>query len=93
MRQVKVHEAKTNLSKLLAAVEAGEEIVIARGKKPIVRLVAVVCENPQEIAEKRSRILGCMKGEFSEADLEEALRPLPDDIVDLMENGPIFPED
>ncbi len=35
---VNVHEAKTNLSRLLARVEAGEEIVIARGGKPIARL-------------------------------------------------------
>lgn len=35
---VNVHEAKTNLSRLLARVEAGEEIVIARGGKPVARL-------------------------------------------------------
>jgi prevent-host-death family protein len=38
-RVVKVHEAKTNLSALLAAVEAGEEVVIARGDTPVARLV------------------------------------------------------
>jgi prevent-host-death family protein len=36
--QVNVHEAKTHLSELLARVEAGEEIVIARAGRPIVRL-------------------------------------------------------
>lgn len=36
---VNVHEAKTNLSKLLARVEAGEEIVIARAGQPIAKLV------------------------------------------------------
>ena len=35
-----VHEAKTQLSRLLARVEAGEEIVIARGDVPVARLVA-----------------------------------------------------
>lgn len=39
MTTVNVHEAKTTLSRLLARVEAGEEIVIARGGKPIARLV------------------------------------------------------
>lgn len=39
MRQVNVHEAKTHLSKLLAQVEDGEEIVIARAGKPVARLV------------------------------------------------------
>lgn len=38
MTTVNVHEAKTNLSRLLARVEAGEQIVIARGGKPIARL-------------------------------------------------------
>jgi prevent-host-death family protein len=41
MAQVNVHEAKTQLSKLLARVEAGEEIVIARDGKPLARLVPV----------------------------------------------------
>ena len=34
-----VHEAKTHLSRLLEAVEAGEDVVIARAGKPIARLV------------------------------------------------------
>ena len=37
--QVNVHEAKTQLSKLLQRVAAGEEIVIARAGRPIARLV------------------------------------------------------
>lgn len=38
---VKVGEAKTRLSELLAKVEAGEEVVIARGHEPIARLTRV----------------------------------------------------
>jgi prevent-host-death family protein len=38
---VKVHEAKTNLSKLIARARRGEEVVIARGKTPVVRLVPI----------------------------------------------------
>ena len=34
-----MHEAKTHLSRLLRRVAAGEEIVIARGGKPVARLV------------------------------------------------------
>ena len=41
MMTVTIHEAKTNLSKLIAAVLAGEDVVVARGKEPVVRLVAV----------------------------------------------------
>ncbi|MGN6444483.1 type II toxin-antitoxin system Phd/YefM family antitoxin [Amnibacterium sp.] len=36
---VDVHEAKTGLSKLIAKVEAGEQVVIARAGKPVVELV------------------------------------------------------
>lgn len=39
MTKVKIHEAKTNLSKLIAKVEAGEEVVICRGDKEVARLV------------------------------------------------------
>ena len=39
MVTVNVHEAKTHLSRLLAQVEAGEDVVIARRGKPVARLV------------------------------------------------------
>lgn len=41
MSIVTIHAAKTHLSKLLARVEAGEEIVIARGGTPIARLTPI----------------------------------------------------
>ena len=39
MATVNVHEAKTHLSRLLARVEAGEEVIIARGTQEIAKLV------------------------------------------------------
>lgn len=39
--QVNIHDAKTRLSSLVARAEAGEEIIIARANKPVVRLVPV----------------------------------------------------
>lgn len=39
--EVNVHHAKIHLSKLIAAVESGEEVIIARAGKPAVRLVMV----------------------------------------------------
>ena len=39
MTEVNVHEAKTHLSRLLARVEAGEEVLISRAGQPIARLV------------------------------------------------------
>jgi prevent-host-death family protein len=38
-RPVTIHEAKTHLSRLIAEVEAGREIVIARGSTPVVKIV------------------------------------------------------
>jgi len=53
--QVNVHEAKTQLSRLLARVAAGEEVVIAKAGTPVARLVPV--EQP-----KKKRELGFLKG-------------------------------
>lgn len=39
MIEVNIHEAKTHLSRLLARVAAGEEVVIAKAGKPLARLV------------------------------------------------------
>jgi antitoxin (DNA-binding transcriptional repressor) of toxin-antitoxin stability system len=41
VRTVTVHVAKTQLSRLIEAALAGEEVVIAKGDKPVVRLVAI----------------------------------------------------
>ena len=47
MTKVNVHEAKTNLSKLLEKAMNGEEVVIAKAGKPMVRLVPVESEPVQ----------------------------------------------
>jgi prevent-host-death family protein len=78
MKTVNIHEAKTNLSALIAAAEAGEEVVIARANKPVVKLVAV---KPKPV----QRIPGLHKGEFYMADDFDA--PLPDEF--WLGNGPI----
>jgi len=36
---VTIHQAKTHLSRLLQQVEAGEEVVVCRGKLPVARIV------------------------------------------------------
>ncbi len=57
MKIVNVHEAKAHLSEYLAAVERGEEIIIARRNKPVAKLVRVEPEKP-----KKRRPLGLAKG-------------------------------
>jgi prevent-host-death family protein len=44
---VTVQEAKTHLSRLLRRVEAGEEVVIRRGREPVAKLVRVAPEHDQ----------------------------------------------
>jgi prevent-host-death family protein len=61
MEQVNVHVAKTQLSRLLARVEQGEEIVIARDGKPVAKLVP---HRP----ERQPREPGWMKGKIWIAD-------------------------
>src|SRR5215469_6558354 len=52
--EVNVHHAKTHLSKLIAAVESGEEVIIARAGKPAVKLVIVA----PPIRKSRKHLLG-----------------------------------
>jgi prevent-host-death family protein len=58
---VTVHQAKTNLSDLLRRVEAGEEIVIARGNKPVAVLKSY---DREELARKRRGGEGAWDGKI-----------------------------
>jgi prevent-host-death family protein len=71
MKTVNVHEAKTHLSRLLGEVEDGEVIVIARGGKPVARLV--------RFDDEQGRLLGRDAGLFTVPDNFDD--PLPDDIL------------
>ncbi len=71
-----VHAAKTNLSKLLERAEAGDEVVIARGQTPVVRLTLVNHVAPH-------RQFGAMRGR---AKVTRAFfEPLPADELDRWE--------
>ena len=69
MPVVNVHEAKTHLSRLLAQVETGEEIIIARNGTPVARLVR--CKK------RGKRQFGTMKG-LIELD-DSSFDPLPEE--------------
>ena len=66
---VNMHAAKTSLSKLIARVEQGEEIVIARNGRPVARLVPIAKQD-------RAAAFGSMRGKIWIADDFDA--PLPD---------------
>jgi prevent-host-death family protein len=70
MKVVNVHAAKTHLSRLIEEACAGEDVVIARGAKPVVRLVPV-----HKTEAKRE--FGALKGRLVVAD--EFFEPLPED--------------
>lgn len=75
MVSVGVHEAKTHLSRLLARVSAGEEVVITRSGVPVAKLVAVERSGKRRLGQDRGRFT--IPPDFDD--------PLPDEILDLFE--------
>lgn len=49
MKSVSIHEAKTNLSRLVARAAKGEPFVIAKAGKPLVKVVALDTPSPGEV--------------------------------------------
>jgi prevent-host-death family protein len=78
MAIVNMHEAKTNLSRLVERAERGEEVLIARNGKPVAKLVPVEPE-----VKPAQRELGFMRG----------LIKLPDDFDVDPEFEALFNED
>ena len=75
MEKVNIHEAKTNLSRLVDEVTAGAEIVIAKAGKPVAKLVP--------IGRSRVRKPGFLKGRIKIAADFDA--PLPSELLDAFE--------
>ena len=70
MAEIKIHAAKTNLSKLIARAQAGEDIVILNGNRPVARLVPVA-------KSAATRRFGAYKGQLAVP--ESFFDPLPDE--------------
>ncbi|HWF01323.1 MAG TPA: type II toxin-antitoxin system Phd/YefM family antitoxin [Caulobacteraceae bacterium] len=76
MTVVNVHAAKTHFSRLLEAVAAGEEVVIAKAGKPVAKLVG--------LAPSGKRRLGGLAGKaVIPADFDA---PLPEAVLDAFES-------
>ena len=71
-----IHEAKTNLSRLIEQAERGEEVVIARGKNAVVRLVPIGKPSGK-------RPIGLLKGKYKIA--PDFFDPLPPNEIDEWE--------
>ena len=68
MRQVNIHEAKTTLSKLVEAAEAGEKVILARAGRPVAQIVRL--ERPRGVR------LGTLKGRIPDELIDAVSRPL-----------------
>ena len=79
--EVNVHHAKTHLSKLIAAAESGEEVIIARDGKPAVKLVLVGENKPT-----RRNLLGSGVGKLCIAD-DFHSPETSEEMADLLEGG------
>jgi prevent-host-death family protein len=71
-KTVNVHEAKTHLSRLLAEVERGAEVTIARAGRPIARLVPAMPPAKRELGLERGQI-------WISPDFDD---PMPEDWLD-----------
>lgn len=80
--QVNVHEAKTNLSKLLQAVERGEKVVIAKNGKPVAEVIAA----KPNIDPSAFSFLGWMRGDGMVPENFDTFKQ--DEIVELFEGAP-----
>lgn len=81
MAMVTIGEAKANLSNLIARAEAGEEIVIARGRVPVARLEAI-----GQRSGKRG-LAGIMKDKWPDLPDSFFFDPLPEDELAAWEGG------
>ena len=80
---VNMHEAKTHLSKLVARVEGGEQIVITRAGRPAAKLVPV----PEKLGPRR---LGGWEGKMRAPTVAE-MRAIKDEIAEDFNESEIFP--
>lgn len=83
-RLVNVHEAKTQLSRLIDAAHAGETILLAKAGKPWARLVPLETPPPR-------RLPGRLRSGTPLADPDVLLRPLDDEDLGLWDEGTLLP--
>lgn len=56
MKPVKIHEAKTNFSKLITLVEGGQEVVVQRGDTPVAKIVPYPGSMPRKAGALKGQI-------------------------------------
>jgi len=85
MSMFNMHEAKTNLSRLVEQAKAGEEIIIAQNGKPAVKLVKADDEplGPRPLGLARGKIFIDVPDDFDDEDEE---------VIKLFYDGEVFPD-
>jgi len=76
MKIVTIHEAKTNLSRLIQETLNGEEIWIAKGKTPLVKLIALESAKPARITGSLPGLIVHMADDF-DSPLEDFAEYMP----------------
>jgi prevent-host-death family protein len=74
---VNIHEAKTHLSRLLARVLDGEDVVIAKAGTPVARIVPVLARPSRRVPGSAAGLIEIMPGFDA---------PLPDELLDAFES-------
>ena len=85
MIRLNMHEAKTHLSRYVAQLQEGETILLCRRNEPVAEIRGL------PPARKKRRPFGLAREQFTVPD--SFFEPLPDDIVEAFEKGPVFPEE
>lgn len=75
--QVKMHAAKSQLSKLVEAAEKGEEVILARGETPVARIVPIRPVEPKSF--RYDVLAGLLKGPIPD------FEPMTDEELDQLE--------
>jgi prevent-host-death family protein len=79
--EVNIHEAKTHLSRLIERALAGEEVIVAKAGKPLVRITPIALKTP---------VLGSARGTVTYQDGWDA--PMTEAELAEWEDGPVFPK-
>ncbi len=85
MQQINIHQAKTQLSRLVEEAAKGEEIIIAKAGKPMARLVAL------EQKDHLPRKPGSLKGQIRISDDFDA--PMSEEELAAWHDGPLTPSE
>ena len=90
MSQIEIDDRGASLRDLVERAEAGEDVTLTRDGRTVARIVALAADDSGK-PDKGRRQLGRLAGKWTVPDDFDA--PLPDEVLALFYEGPIFPDD